>query len=186
MRYLFFDLETNSPYQRQARLVQLAFIITDEQSNIHNTYENIAIPNDFDIQNAHIHGITLEMAQAKGIPSLTIIEQFMEQVQQVDLLVAHHAEYHKKVIFNELKSLKLTKQYFSLLYNKDTYCTMQSSIEFCQIKKRGKEVLKYPKLTELYTKLFEVDRTDEKSAISDAKTVMQCYFALQRVLKSQL
>ncbi len=184
MRYLFFDLETNSPYQRQARLVQLAFIVTDEQGNVHNTYENIAIPNDFDIQNAHIHGITLEKAKAQGIPLLTIIEQFMDAIKQSDLLIAHHAEYHKKVIFNELKALKLTKQYFSLVYHKPTYCTMQSSIEFCQIKKKGKELLKYPKLTELHTRLFDSELTGEKSALRDTEAVMKCYFALQQVLKS--
>lgn len=184
MRYLFFDLETNSPYQRQARLVQLAFILTDEQGNIHNTYEDIAIPDNFDIQNAHIHGITTAIANAQGIPSLTIIEQFMDAIQQSNLLIAHHAEYHKKVIFNELKALKLTKQYFSLVYHKPTYCTMQSSIHFCQIKKKEKDLLKYPKLTELYTKLFDNELTGEKSALRDTKAIMKCYFALQQVLKS--
>ncbi|NJK83140.1 MAG: hypothetical protein HC912_04280, partial [Saprospiraceae bacterium] len=75
----------------------MAFIMTDRQGNLQNSYENIAIPSDFEIENAHIHGITHQIATQKGIACLSIMEQFMAAIEQSDLLIAHHAEYHKKV-----------------------------------------------------------------------------------------
>ncbi|MEM0993875.1 MAG: 3'-5' exonuclease [Bacteroidota bacterium] len=180
MHYLFFDTETTSQYQSQARLVHLAFIRTDESGEEVERFSELIRPDGFQIDNAAIHGITQAVALKNGIGLKSAMQRFMEALAQSSLLIAHNIEYDKKVLFNELKANGLTKTYFNVLYNKAVVCTMQSSTAFCNImdEKRGRP--KFPRLSELYEKLFQQTYTKDQEPLTDVETMMHCFFELKQ------
>lgn len=179
MNYLFFDTETNSKYQTQARLIHLAFIKTDETGSELQRFSELVRPEGFQIDNSEIHGISQEVALKNGINAQSAITQFVTALSDCELLVAHNIEYDKKVIFNELKALGLTKKYFNILYNAPTLCTMQSSTAYCDIREGGRERPKFPRLTELYEKLFKKVYPQDHHALTDVEVMKHCFFELK-------
>ncbi|MEM6698725.1 MAG: 3'-5' exonuclease [Bacteroidota bacterium] len=179
MNYLFFDTETNSKYQAQARLIHLAFIKTDEKGNEIQRFSELVRPEGFQIDNAEIHGISQEIALKNGINAQAAITQFVTALSDCQLLIAHNIDYDKKVMFNELKALGLTKKYFNTLYNAPTLCTMQSSTAYCDIREGGRERPKFPRLSELYQKLFDEVYPQDHHALTDVEAVKHCFFELR-------
>ncbi|MBR3480843.1 MAG: hypothetical protein IKH32_09190 [Prevotella sp.] len=57
-------------------------------------------------------------------------------------------------------------------------CTMQSSTDFCRI--RGYYGYKFPKLQELYWKLFGEDFDDAHNAMSDIEATERCFWELKK------
>jgi len=180
MNYLFFDTETNSKYQTQARLIHLAFIKTDETGEEIQRFSELIRPEGFQIDNSEIHGIHQEIALKNGISAQFAINQFVKALSNCGLLVAHNIEYDKKVIFNELKALGLTKKHFNTLYNLPTLCTMQSSTAYCDLRENGREHPKFPRLSELYEKLFEKKYPENHHALTDVEAAMHCFFELKK------
>ena len=86
--YLFFDTETtgvprnykapSSDTRNWPRLVQLAWILTDENGNRIHTGNQIVKPDGFVIpaDAAKVHGISTQRAMAEGIPLNEVINQF--------------------------------------------------------------------------------------------------------------
>ena len=86
--YLFFDTETtgvprnykapSSDTRNWPRLVQLAWILTDENGNRIHTGNQIVKPDGFVIpaDAAKVHGITTQRAMAEGIPLNEVINLF--------------------------------------------------------------------------------------------------------------
>ena len=58
-------------------------------------------------------------------------------------------------------------------------CTMQSSTEFCAIP--GPYGNKWPKLTELYAKLFKTGFEGEHNAAADVEATIKCFWELKRL-----
>ena len=81
------------------------------------------------------------------------------------------------------KDLKDFKKYFHFITNfKNIYCTLQESIEFCDIKtldKYGKSYLKYPKLTELHQKLFCSVPNNLHNSFNDVLVTLRCFMKLK-------
>ncbi|MEM8523285.1 MAG: 3'-5' exonuclease [Bacteroidota bacterium] len=179
MKYLFFDTETNSKYQSSARLVHLAFIKTNENGKELQRFSELVRPENFSIDNSEIHGITQDVALKNGVNAQFALHEFLNALSDCDLLIAHNIEYDKKVIFNELKALGLTKKYFNTIYNTPTLCTMQSSTAYCDIRDGGRERPKFPRLSELYKKLFQKDYPQNHHALTDVEAAMHCFFELK-------
>ena len=93
MNYLFFDTETNSKYQTQARLIHLAFIKTDEKGNEVQRFSELIRPEGFQIDNSEIHGISQEMALKNGITAQSAVTQFVNALSDCELLIALNIEY---------------------------------------------------------------------------------------------
>ncbi|MEL6719037.1 MAG: 3'-5' exonuclease [Bacteroidota bacterium] len=179
MNYLFFDTETNSKYQTSARLIHLAFIKTDETGKELQRFSELVRPMGFQIDNSEIHGITQEVALKNGVSAQFAIHEFMAALANCSLLVAHNIDYDKKVVFNELKALGLIKTHFNTLYNVPTLCTMQSSTAYCDIRDGGRERPKFPRLSELYKKLFDKEYPQNHHALTDVEAAMHCFFELK-------
>ena len=62
------------------------------------------------------------------------------------------------------------------------YCTLQDSIELCNIQsvnKYGKPYLKYPKLVELHQKLFQTTPNNLHNAFNDILVTLRCYIKMR-------
>ena len=64
------------------------------------------------------------------------------------------------------------------LFTKPSICTMQSTVDFCAIP--GKYGYKFPKLQELYKKLFGNEFEDAHNALSDIRATLKCYLELKK------
>ena len=185
-KILFFDTETtgvplnykapSSDTNNWPRLVQLAWILTDEEGNRIHTGNFIIKPDGFVIpaDAAKVHGITTQKAEEDGVSLVEAIEQFKADLDIATYIVGHNVDFDKKIVGAEMIRLGMKDE----LEKKKSYCTMQSSIDFCKIP--GKYGYKYPKLQELYRKLFDEDFEDAHNAMSDIEATEKCFWELRK------
>ena len=184
--YLFFDTETtgvprnykapSSDIQNWPRLVQLAWILSDDKGNRIHLSSLIVRPDGFTIpaDAAKVHGITTEVAMREGIPLSEAIDQFVEDLNTAKYIVGHNIAFDKKIVGAEMIRLGLK----DIMDSKKSYCTMQSSIDFCKIP--GKYGYKYPKLQELYKKLFGTEFDNAHDAMNDIEATEKCFWELRK------
>jgi DNA polymerase III epsilon subunit-like protein len=209
MRILVFDTETTGlpkskilnpdtlnlwPYT-----VQFSYVIYDTNLNdivvssdkIVKLKDGITMPED----SIKIHGITTEISQKNGINIETIINEFFNHLRDVDLLVGHNISFDINMIKVELLRLiyetnsisenevKECKYNLHFLTNyKNICCTLQESIDLCNIKaidKFGKEYTKFPKLLELHQKLFESVPNNLHNSFNDILVTLRCFMKLK-------
>ena len=183
---LFFDTETtgiplnykapSSDTQNWPRLVQLAWILTDDEGNRIHTGNLIVKPDGFVIpaDATKVHGITTQRAKEEGVPLAEAIEQFKANLDVATYIVGHNIEFDKKIVGAEMIRLGMKDE----LEKKKSCCTMLSSIDFCKIP--GKYGFKYPKLQELYRKLFGEDFEDAHNAMCDIEATEKCFWELRK------
>ncbi len=189
---LIFDTETNGfPKNWKAslndvnnwpRIVSIAWNKIEPSGLLLSNKNYIIKPNGFFIleEATSIHGITNEAAQQKGFSLNDVLEKFNEEITGCSYLIAHNIEFDYAVTFCEYTRLKINTNNLSSLKQ---ICTMKLSTEFCKI--RSSKGYKYPKLTELYQKLFSVSIPNAHNAQTDADACMKCFKELynQNVIK---
>ena len=189
-KYIFFDTECNGLPKyynvdvcitsNWPRLIQLAWIVTDESGNVLKRQSHIIYPQGFNIIEpiAKLTRITTERAQREGVDLYSVLTEFMEDVNDAKLLIAHNIDFDKKVVGCEL--YRENMDYDSLL-NKSMVCTMQKSTNFCAIPSNGNHAgYKWPKLEELHQKLFGTIFSGAHDAMSDVEATRKCYFELKK------
>jgi DNA polymerase III epsilon subunit-like protein len=208
MRVLVFDTETTGLPKSKImnpdtlnlwpHTVQFSYVIYDTILNdiikssdkIVKMKDGITIPED----STKIHGITNESSQKNGINIEIILNDFFNDFRTVDLLVGHNVSFDINMIKLELLRLiyestpenyeiKECKYNLHFLTNyKNIYCTLQESIDLCNIKaidKFGKEYTKFPKLLELHQKLFESTPNNLHNSFNDILVTLRCFMKLK-------
>lgn len=207
MRFLVFDTETTglpktkyispSTLDLWPYIVQFSYVIYDSSLNdivlskdyIIKLPESILISEDC----SKIHGITNEISNNNGITINEVLNEFFYYLRGADKLIGHNISFDinmikielLRIIHNKLDTPKQIKLYkFDLHYitnYKNIYCTLQESIDFCNIKainKFGKEYLKYPKLIELHQKLFNSSPNNLHNSFNDILVTLRCFMKL--------
>lgn len=191
MKILFFDTETTGiPFLKKtddytklsvfnfARLIQFSMIIYDKVTHKREEYDFIIKPFNFKINNHHIHGITDQIAQTKGISIFhffNVLNKIFKK-NDIKLLVAHNIDFDINIICSELyryKKLELLDKFKTL----DKFCTMKNSKHIVKSTNKNGH-LKYPKLSELYTFLFNQDPTNLHNSLYDTRYLTECYIKL--------
>lgn len=187
---LFLDTETTGlPITRHAsiyrlsnwpRLVEIAWIECYENGTVAAEYNSIIKPKSFEIpiSASAIHGITTERATKEGVPIDPVLKGFHNSLLRSSFLIGHNIDFDAKVILAEYIRAGFIWSHFQFLWKKQI-CTMKSSKNFCRIR-TGRGYYKYPKLSELHTKLFGKPSDEKHSALEDTRTCMKCYFELKR------
>ena len=106
-------------------------------------------------------------------PIYEVLDYFLQSIRQCDVIVGHNISYDVQVILCELYR-----------YGKDTselesiqqFCTMRNAITICGFDTRRGE--RYPKLQELYSKLFHRPFEGAHDAYCDIKATADCFWAL--------
>jgi len=183
--YIFFDTETTGlPKNWKApvedlnnwpRLVQLAWIIYDDNKTFVSSEEHIVYPSGFQIPEAasNIHGITTHKAILEGKNLDFVLDRFYTDLKNCSHIIAHNLNYDINIMGAEL--LRNNKQ--NILPRKKGICTMLSSVDFCALP--GKYGYKWPSLSELHIKLFNKDFENAHDAMSDISATADCFFALE-------
>jgi DNA polymerase-3 subunit epsilon len=210
MRVLVFDTETTGLPKSKImnpdtlnlwpHTVQFSYVIYDTNLNdiivsndsIVKLKDEITIPED----SIKIHGITNESSHKNGINIELILNEFFSHLRNVDLLVGHNISFDINMIKVELlrfiydtksniseNEVKEYKYNLHFLTNyKNICCTLQESIDLCNIKaidKFGKEYIKFPKLLELHQKLFESTPNNLHNSFNDILITLRCYMKLK-------
>ena len=203
MRTLVFDSETTGLSKTQIispstihlwpHVVQFSYIVFDTESNkiVKIKDSIIKVPDGFTIteENAKIHGITTEISLAKGTSLLPVLEEFFADFDSSDHIVGHNVSFDINMIKAELQRLimnssdKKIEDYLTTI-NTSTkfYCTMQETIELCAIElkdKYGRSYKKFPKLVELYQKMFGVTPKNLHNSLNDVIVCLRCFIKLK-------
>jgi DNA polymerase III epsilon subunit-like protein len=210
MRVLVFDTETTGLPKSKImnpdtlnlwpHIVQFSYVIYDTILNdiVHSSdsivklKDGITIPED----SIKIHGVTNEISQKNGTNIEVILNEFFSHLRNIDLLVGHNISFDINMIKVELlrfiyetkynileDDVKTYKYNLHFLTNyKNICCTLQDSIDLCNIKaidKFGKEYIKFPKLLELHQKLFESTPNNLHNSFNDILVTLRCFMKLK-------
>lgn len=207
MLILVFDTETTGlPKARKLEnhnlhlwpyIVQFSYVLYDTSSNNVTKIvdEIIKIPDNIDIpeDTIKIHGITKMKSNKLGKNIEDLLLSFYQDFKMCDSVVAHNLQFDLNMINAELlriinrdnsyTSRLFDSEIYNDIYNsisnsKKLYCTMQETIEYCNIKKQdknGKEFIKFPKLSELYEKMFGYIPKNLHNSLNDVVICLRCF-----------
>ena len=185
--YLFFDTETTgiprnykapaSDLKNWPRLVQIAWLLADEEANEVSSAEHIVKPEGFVIPKdaAKIHSITTEFALRNGVDLQSVLTAVAANINKASVLVAHNMQFDEKILGAEL----LRAGYPNVVESKERRCTMQATTNYCRLP--GPYGYKRPTLQELHMKLFNESFKGAHRALVDVRACARCYFKLKRL-----
>ena len=208
MRVLVFDTETTGLPQTKIlnpdtlhqwpTIVQFSYIIYDVSLNdiVESKDYVIKVPEIILIseESSKIHGITNEISSKKGILVDEVLNEFFYYLRDVDWIIGHNVSFDINMIKVELlriiynkklttQQLKMYKYDLHFITNyKNICCTLQDSIQFCNIQaidKFGRPYLKYPKLVELHQKLFDSSPSNLHNSFNDILVTLRCFMKLK-------
>jgi DNA polymerase III epsilon subunit-like protein len=207
MRTLVFDSETTGLSKTQIispstihlwpHVVQFSYIIFDTELNkiVKIKDSIIKVPDGSIIseENAKIHGITTEISLAQGTSLQPVLEEFFTDFDSADHIVGHNVSFDINMIKAELQRLIMNSfnvdeviklQEYLTKINTATkfYCTMQETIDLCAIElkdKYGRPYKKFPKLVELYQKMFSVTPRGLHNSLNDVIVCLRCFIKLK-------
>lgn len=187
-QYLFLDTETNGlpknfnldyrELDNWPRLVQIAWVIADANLNLIKRESYIIKPEGFsiEIQNIDVHGINETIAHRIGFNIETVLINLADDLRNCSTIVCHNYFFDANVILSEMVRCNMDT---CLFLSKKSICTMKSAVDFCKIGKIGK--FKYPKLSELYFKLFGRQLNTIHNACYDAMATKICFEKLYNI-----
>jgi DNA polymerase III subunit epsilon len=185
--YVFFDTETTgipknhkapaSDLKNWPRMVQIAWLVVDETGNEITSVEHIIQPEGYTIPPAaaKIHGITTQIARARGVPIKAALDAIVSDIGKASALIAHNVAFDEKILGAEL----LRAGYDDHVQTRQRVCTMQAATPYCRIP--GPYGYKWPTLQQLHQKLFSEDFAGAHSAMADVRACARCYFELKRL-----
>ena len=206
MRTLVFDTETTGLPKAQIvspttmhlwpHIVQFSYVIFDTETNkiVKIKDSIIKVPEGFIIseENARIHGITTEISFMKGVSLQPVLEEFFADFDSADHIVGHNVSFDLNMIKAELQRLTIVcfnvdevtkfEEYLKKINtSKNIHCTMQETIDYCSIElkdKFGRSYKKFPKLVELYQKMFDVTPKNLHNSLNDVIVCLRCFIKL--------
>src|SRR6056297_1486207 len=190
-KILFFDTETSDFIKKalsaddpnQAWTVQIGAILATREGEIDKMNALIqANGRSMNYYAQQVHGITVEKADAEGMPELEAAEQFGLMLRQADLVVCHNYDFDWKYVYQlmERNIDNLSDEARSAFYlDLPGYCTMKDKkiVTFCDLKNKAGRP-KWPKLVELHEILFGECFDDAHDAFADISATAKCFFEL--------
>jgi DNA polymerase III epsilon subunit-like protein len=184
MKLFVFDTETTGfveregPLEVQPYIVQFSGILLELQPDktlleVDRIDAYVKPPISIPFWASQVHGI-YDKDVADKWPVSDQINIFLSYLNSADMVVGHNIEYDESVINYELQRLGRRWDYNP----QKTLCTMKTTVDFCAIPGRGIGY-KFPKLNELYKKLFGEYFEWAHSAIYDVEATVR---ALQKLV----
>jgi len=176
--YLFFDTETTGLPKKWGakmqdvnnwpRVIQLAFIVTDEKFNIITEFCELIKPDGWEIPNQKFwidNGYSTAENIEKGIPIREAIQKFLIGLESCEFLLAHNIAFDHTVLGAEMIRLNMSTK-----SRPKKVCTMKSTTGFMNLPR-----MKWPKLEELHERLFNCKFDNAHDALADVKATIRCF-----------
>jgi DNA polymerase-3 subunit epsilon len=186
--YCIFDTETTGLIDRkkklddpsQARIVQLAALLCDEQGNDLEELNLIAKPDGWTVPEfvASIHGLTTEICEAKGVPMPEILAKFNAMKAKCTDRVAYNISFDKTMLMREELAYGITHD----SENKTSLCVMEMAKPICKMPATSKmkdwdiNTFKPPKLKEAYKYFFGEEFERAHDAMNDVRACKKIFF----------
>lgn len=186
--YLFIDTETNglpdnynaptSNLDNWPRIVQVAWLLCDQEGTILESFETLVKPDGFDIgeESFNIHGISVENAIDSGMDLTEVLLNLRVVCKKASFLVAHNIDFDRKVLDAEYIRIKTPNSLRKL----KKLCTMSIGTDFCRIKGRYGD-FKWPNLRELYIRVMGYRLYCAHDAMEDVTACKECFFELVEI-----
>ena len=181
---LFFDCETTGipekgakwdvDYESFPHIVELAWKI----GPVEESY--IIIPDGWEIpeETVKIHGITTEQAQQNGVSFSYAINRFIYAALGAPLICGHNVHFDTSMIKANILR-ELGRNYYdtfeveAALYKGKRIDTMRSAMKWVDARTQDGR-LKFPNLTELFSRCFPGEDFPAHHAIEDVRAVARC------------
>lgn len=141
-------------------------LIKEKTYLIKSSGTNVLIPENIE----KLTGITAELIEKDGFRKRDIIAEFINVIERFrPTIISHNCDFDLSVIIKYIHEFKKE-------FNFSDYpqiCTMKSSVNYCDLPN-----LKYPKLGELYEKLFNIKLTTLHRALIDVKITSEVFFKM--------
>lgn len=181
---LFFDTETTGIPDRAAKwdvdfmeyphIVQIAWMIGEHAES------HIIRPDGWEIpdETVDVHGITTEYAMEYGEPFVFVMDRFVAFASKAGLLCGHNIHFDTGIVKANILR-ELGHEYYSAndveqaLFKGKRIDTMRSTMKWVDARNSwGK--LKFPNLSELYSRCFPGETFPAHDALADTKAVARC------------
>lgn len=166
-------------------LVQVALIIEDDNFGILAKRSFILKPENYTIpaSSTKIHGISNKKANDEGENRDKVISFLDKVLYCSDVIIGHNIMFDINVIKAEIIKVKgLDNSLFTQKEHK-IIDTMKMGVNICKLPNLSifthqNNPYKYPKLNELYYKLFNRHFSNQHNAMSDIQATYDCYYKL--------
>ena len=178
-------------------IVQFSYIIFDTELKTLVKMKDyiLRVPDFITISEevSRIHGITNDISLSKGVNIVDVLNEFFADFSSVDYIVGHNVSFDLNMIRAELNRLivnannneelsEFQMHLTTINASKNIYCTMKESIDLCAIQakdKFGRSYNKFPKLIELYQKLFSITPNNLHNSLNDVIVCLRCFMKLK-------
>ena len=181
---LFFDTETTGIPDRAAKwdvdfmqyphVVQLAWMHGCKvESHIIRT-DGWEIPQE----TVDVHGITTEYALEHGEPFASVVDMFIQDCHDAGLICGHNIHFDTSIIKANILR-ELGREYYdandveNALYKGKRIDTMRPTMKWVDARMANGR-LKFPNLSELYSRCFPGESFPAHDALEDVKAVAKC------------
>ncbi len=187
--FLIYDTETTglpkndqaplTDFENWPRLIQLAWQLHDEDGEVIEVQNYLIKPEGFIIPRGaeKIHGISTERAEREGSDLHEVLEIFSKSLTRTNIIVGHNVEFDNTVMQVEF----LRKEMPCSISDKIIIDTKEVSTEYCALPGGRGGKFKWPKLSELYFKLFQTDFDAAHNASADVQATARCFLELLRI-----
>lgn len=195
------DSTQQIPLSEYPHIIQLSFAVYDLNNNrlvrTYDSYVKIDAAIEISEHVSKLTGITRDICNNSGNSITDVLKEFYVAYMESNAIVAHNMDFDEKMILIEFERykeqmMKLVPDY-TALFNKtqeqmngvERYCTMRKGITLCNImvesKIPGKPArAKWPKLAELYAKLFDGETVDGMhNSMVDVMACLRCYLKMR-------
>jgi DNA polymerase III epsilon subunit-like protein len=167
---------------KNCRIVQLCFMLCDENLEKIDIKNKIIKASDFIIPESKYHNITQEISINKGIDFKIICDEFIDYLNKSSHIIAHNLDFDINVLKNELFKINRL-DIINIINNKILYCSMKNTINIIKCKSNFKDSYKLPSLKELYKFATNNDLTNHHDAEFD---VINLHHALLCLYKNNI
>lgn len=196
MKILVFDTETTGLPQRDEKgkspsfydtkkwphIIQFSYILYDIDKNKilvnHDHIIKLAKHVPISPESIAVHGITREKSDREGIPIEQALELFHISMMSADIIIAHNLSFDKQIVIVECIRHKRAAP-FKFKMSEQYFCTMKNTVELCKIeavsKKNGEKFFKYPTLSELHQKMFDIVPENTHDSMVDILICLRCF-----------
>ena len=181
---LFFDTETTGIPDRAAKwdtdfmdyphVVQMAWIHGCKVES------HIIRPDGWEIpqETVDVHGITTEYALEHGEPFASVVDMFIQDCHDAGLICGHNIHFDTSIIKANILR-ELGREYYdandveNALYKGKRIDTMRPTMKWVDARMDNGR-LKFPNLSELYSRCFPGESFPAHDALEDVKAVAKC------------
>ena len=181
---LFFDTETTGipdrahkwdvDFMEYPHVVQMAWIHGCKVEN------HIIRPDGWEIpqETVDVHGITTEYALEHGEPFASVVDMFIQDCHDAGLICGHNIHFDTGIVKANILR-ELGREYYdandveTALYKGKRIDTVRPTMKWVDARMANGR-LKFPKLSELYSRCFPGETFPAHDAIEDVKAVARC------------